>query len=189
METTRCLKIYGNVTPNAKYDVFVNGVKTKSEGEEIFSFETSTSFHGSMPISIIVHSGEITLKKSTSTYPAIFNNVHGKATIIQPIKSPVAVYKNANLESLPFEIKISSGQTLNYEHLMFNGPSRFIISVKNKNINLGEEIFIGDFLSKTVIKEITNIEYEYDYKKKSNDIFSDIDLENLKLSILSEKYK
>ena len=184
MDTFRTLRIYGFKQPGTEYIVKINGVVTELGSDDLFSFITNTKLHGSNNIIINVLSGKLTITHCYATYPALFNNVEGTATMVQPIADPIAVIENGQIFSVPFPIVVSEGETFDYEHLMFNGPSRFKIAVQGLGINPGINVFIGNAMKNEFTQGITDIQVEYDYERFPNEINSEEDLNNLKLKVL-----
>ena len=174
--SSRTLKVYFKKDSDANFDITVNSIKAEIF-DNFFSFETDTSFHGSYTITIIVYSGMLNLTRCTATYPAIVNGTQGNITMEQPIKYPIAVVKDKKIETYSFPTTITN--KLTYEHLMFNGPSYFVVDTESKDTSL----YIGDLLE-NINENVTRIETVYNYNKKPNDIFSKTDLEELKQLII-----
>lgn len=144
--TKRTLRVHGQATNNTFLKVTVDDTVVK-EGlvvDELYSFTTSTEFHGKATIRITVVSGEVTITNVTSTYPAVFNNdVDGFLTFRQPILNPFVV--NKKLVDIN-TIKLKTGDTFEYDHLMFNGPHFFVVHT-HKDVHQGDIVKIGDFLT------------------------------------------
>lgn len=187
MNSFRTLRIYGTKDPNTDYTVFVNGTEVDVGLDELYSFVTGTEFHGSYNVKICVTNGSLTLTHVTATYPAIINGIEGLATMIQPIKYPIAIFENNCMKQLEFPIKIDASEILDYEHLMLNGPTLWKIDIKDPVVKQGVNIFVGNLLTDEITNGITDIKYDYRYDKKPNDINSTVDLENLKLGILATR--
>ena len=179
MNSYRTLRIYGHKTPDAEYTVTVNDQLVCNGIEDLFSFSTDTSVHGSADIVISVESGSITLSKCIATYPATFNNVEGTVTFIQPIKEPVAVIRDGKLSTIPFAITVNQGEQFSYKHLMFNGPTRINLTVKNIDVTQGMDVYLGNFLKNEFHQCIVNFEPEYRYERYPNELTTK-DLELLK---------
>jgi len=184
MDTFRTLRIYGTRSPNTEYTVNINGEPVSVGTDELFSFVTNTKLHGSNNIVINVINGSITLTHCTATYPALFNGIEGTATMVQPIAEPVAVIENGEIKSIPFPIIVNADNPLNYEHLMFNGPTRFRISIEGLGIVPGINVFIGNAIKNEFTQGIVDIQVDYEYEKFPNEISSIEDLESLKLKVL-----
>ena len=187
MDTFRKLRIYGTTEPHTEYLVTINGESVDLGVDELFSFVTNTKFHGSNNVVITVLKGSVTLTHCTATYPASFNGIDGTATMIQPIAEPVAVIENGEIKSVPFPITVNTNETLNYEHLMFNGPTKFRIFTAGLNIFSGIDVFIGNALTKEFNPVIFDIKTDYEYEKFPNEINSKTDLDALKLKVLTSK--
>ena len=188
MDSHRTLRMYGSKTSDTNYTVTVNGQVVDNGQDELFSFITNTKLHGSYNIAISVLSGSVTLTNCTATYPALINSTEGTATFVQPIESPVAVIENETVRIVPFDISINEGTTFIYEHLMFNGPTRFNITTKDIDLFIGMNLYIGDFLTRTFNKNISDFHAEYDYTYKPN-IYNPENLEILKEIVYNTKYK
>jgi len=186
MDSYRRLKLKGTTSQSAKYKVLIDGKDVDYLDDCIFSFVTKTSFHDSLSISIVVEKGWIRLEKCTASYPATFNGISGTATIIQPIESPIAVIENNTINQIPFNITINENETFNYEHLMLNGPSKLLISIKDQEMYENIDFFVGNFLTKEISKGITDIQTEYNYNPKPNDIYKEEDLEKLKSLVINK---
>lgn len=179
MDSYRTLRIYGNKTSDASYTVTVNGEVVDHGKNELFSFITNTKVHGSCSVAISVQTGNIILTNCTATYPALFNGINGTATFVQPIESPVAIVENKKIKIIPFEISIKAGETFVYEHLMFNGPTRFNITTNNIDLFPGVDVYIGDFLTNTISQNVLGIRDEYEYTQFPNQLTFE-NLEKLK---------
>ena len=184
MDSYRTLRIYGIKTPNTEYTVRVNDHVVENGGDELFSFITSTTLHGSCSISITVSFGKLIIKNCTCTYPAIFNGVEGTATTVQPIAEPVALIKNGELITVPFDFVIDEGETFSYEHLMFNGPNKFVVTTEGKELFYGVDINLGFHWINELATGVLEVEPVYEYKPKPNDVTSLEDLKKLKEIVL-----
>ena len=176
--------MHGFKSADADYIVVINGKVIDNSTDELFSFITSTTVHGSYSISISVNTGFIIMTHCTATYPAIFNDVNGTATMIQPIAEPVAVIKNGELKTVPFEITINADENFSYEHLLINGPTRLIISTEGKELFPGVDIDVGNFIDDQILDGILDIQAVYEYQNKPNDCMSKDDLKQLKEIVL-----
>ena len=170
MDAYRTVTVYGSKTPDASYTVTVNGQEVDNSQDGLFSFITNTTLHGSCSVVIKVQTGSITLTNFTATYPALINNIEGTATFVPPIKSPVAVIRNNTIEIIPFNIDINKGTVFVYEHLLFNGPTRFNITTKNIDLFTGMDLYIGDFLTQTFNQNIVDAYEEHNYSHQPDDL-------------------
>ena len=180
MDTYRTLKIYGHRTTDVEYTVLVDGAPVNTTGEELFAFITNTKFHGGLDVMIDVQVGALSITHVTATYPAKINGVSGTVTMIQPIAEPIAI--GDQLLQMPFDIEIKSGQKFNYKHLMFNGPTRFIIHT-NITATEGMNIFMGNVLTNEFNSCIIECNPEYEYQHQFNDVHSKEHLDLLKQTI------
>lgn len=190
MESFRKLRIYASTSDDAKYKILVNGselVSYKPDDGELFSFETSTEFHGSVSVEIQVFEGFVTLSKCHATYPSIINTVPGTITMLQPMKEPIGILENGGIRSIPINgIVVSKGETFNYEHLLYNGPNVTIIELDGHDIQPNENLYLGDVLNHDVIAGIKGIEYKFEYSDvKPHNIWKGEDFEKLKEFILN----
>ena len=190
MEAFRELKVFASKSVDAKYTITINDseFKPNNKNEELFNFSTSTQFHGAYRFNLKVQEGELCLDKCLATYPALFNGIRGTMTAIQPMEEPVAVIEDGKIRSIPLEgIKISSGETFEYYHLMYNGPSMIIVEIDDHDIFPGVDIYFGDLLQKTVIDGIKSIDYTFDYSGvRPNNIWKKSDFEELKQFVLEK---
>ena len=188
MESFRKLKVFGKISTNTKYTITINGEEfTPYNGEELFNFSTSTQLHGGIKVGINVQEGEVRLEKCLVTYPAILNGINGTLTVIQPMEEPVAIIEDGTIRSIPIEgIEIHSGETFEYHHLMFNGPSTIVVETEGHDIFPDVDIYAGDLLQNDIVDGITSIDHKYDYSDmQPNNIFNKSDFENLKQIILA----
>lgn len=186
VEVYRTIRAFGECLPGTEYFVTVNGVPALREGNELFSFITSVSLHGSCTVKIEVKSGSLKMNSWTATYPALFNGVPGYAVFKQPIVNPIALFDNDQLQEFS-EISINENEIFEYEHMMFNGPTKFIISIDRETTE-GEIIFVGDLVSLSFNPGIVVNDVEHDYKKYPNDVCLSSDLEALR-NIVIERFR
>lgn len=178
-KTYRILKAHGSILEGTDYDVSILESKVNIEnGGHLFSFSTPTCFHGSYSVTITVHRGQLSIDGWTATYPALFNNTFGHAVFKQPILYPMLFVRNNSLFECS-KIKITAGETVSYEHLMFNGPTMFLIKTANP-IQENQTVYVGDLITKDYSPDVTEVGYEYAYNKVSNDISGGEDLKLLK---------
>ena len=190
MSPTRTLKVFIEPSEDAEYTIIVDGdIKQPENYNEVsFSFNTKTSFYGGIKTIIKVYSGEVKLKKCYATYPAIINDVPGTITMTQPMKTPFAILSSSGIECVPIERIIPSGESFEYEHLLFNGPSNTNVTIENVTQNLNEDLFIGDVLTGDVIDGITDIDYEFEYENvKPHNIWKPEHFEILKNYVLERQ--
>lgn len=185
MDAFRILRVYGHKQPNTQYTVTVNGMPADTAGDGLFSFTTNTKLHGSCTVSVKVDQGSITLTHGTATYPAIYNGtVSGTVTIDQPIDRPIVVI-NKTVEFIPFDITIKQGQVFDYEHMLFNGPTRFRIATVGIDLMPNLNIHIGNLRTKEFIQGVVDVQTDYEYQQQPN-MNTVEDLEKLK-SLVSNK--
>ena len=176
----RTLKVYFESSKYAEFDIQIDGASAEIE-RDYFQFQTRVDLHGSCSVSIKVTKGFVLLKRCTATYPAIINEQPSQITMFQPIKSPVALVSSNEIQILDFPIKITD--QLSYQHLMFNGPSFFIIDCKEDQYN---NLYIGNLLNGDLNPNIRNIDTVYNYTPQPNDLFSKSDLEQLYSVVLNK---
>ena len=190
METFRELNVFASTSVNAKYTITINGseFKPNNKNEELFNFSTSTQFHGGTRISITVQEGELCLDRCLATYPATFNGIEGTLTMIQPMEEQGAIIEDGMIRSIPLEgIEISSGETFDYYHLLYNGPSMLIVEIDGHDVFPGVNIYIGDVLHKNIIDGIISIDEKIDYSDAlPHDIWKKSDFEELKQFVLEK---
>ncbi len=162
MDTFRTLKIYGHRSTDVEYSVVIDNELTDNSTDELFCFQTNTKFHGALDVSITVVKGSLTITHVTATYPAEINNHAGYITMIQPIAEPVGIVTGSTLNTLPFPITVDNGQTFCYKHLMFNGPTKYIVSLNEDSFE-GMNLYVGNFLNNELNPAIGNIEYVFEY--------------------------
>ena len=184
MNSYRTLRIYGVKAPDTVYTVKINDQIVDNGINELFAFTTDTKLHGSCNISITVNFGKLVMQSCTCTYPASFNGIDGTATTVQPIAEPVAVIKNGELVTVPFDIVINKDDTFSYEHLMFNGPDKFIVTTNGIELFPGVDINLGYFWINDLASGVLEVETEYSYIPKPNDVTSLLDLTKLKELVL-----
>lgn len=173
----RKLKVYG--TDDAVYRVYINNKLEEScTANLIYEFETDTTLHDSYNVRIEVIEGTVTLEKCLVDYPAIINGKKGKVTFDQPIDHPMYTWNGQELIQRPFPIKIGAKDTVEFEQLMFNGPTLFDITVK-QGTEIGSSLYIGNLITKEFIPELLNIQPIYAYEPKDHNIWSNQSLENL----------
>lgn len=173
----RKLKVYG--TDDAVYRVFINNKLEEScTANLIYEFETDTTLHDSYNIRIEVIEGTVTLEKCLVDYPAIINGKKGKVTFDQPIDNPMYTWNGQELIQRPFPIKIQAKDTVEFEQLMFNGPTLFDITVK-EGTEIGSSLYIGNLITKEFIPEMTNIVPVYAYEPQDHNIWSNQSLQKL----------
>ena len=176
--------MYGVKDTNTVYTVKVNDQIVENGIDELFAFTTDIALHGSCNISITVNFGKLALQNCTCTYPASFNGIDGTATTVQPIDQPVAIIKNGELITVPFDIEINKDDTFSYEHLMFNGPDKFIVTTNGIELFPGIDIDLGYFWNNNLAPGVLEVETEYSYIPKPNDVTSLEDLKKLKELVL-----
>ena len=177
----RTLKVYFESSKNAEFNIQIDGAATEIE-RDYFQFQTRVDFYGSCSVSIKVTKGSVTLERCTATYPAIINDQPSQITMSQPIKSPVALVSSDEIQILDFPVKITD--QLSYQHLMFNGPSYFIIDSKEEEYS--NNLYIGNLLNRDINPSIKNIDTVYNYIPQSNDLLSNSDLEQLYSVVLNK---
>jgi len=178
----RTLKMYGS-NDNASYNVYINNVLSQSYNSDlIYKFDTETSLHDSYKIKISVTSGSLILKKCLVDYPARINNKDTKITFEQPIKNPLYVWTGKDLIVQPFDIKITAGSTIEFEQLMFNGPTYFVVKLL-KEVDYTESLYVGNLVTKSFIPEVLNITPIYEYTKQYNDIWDKNQLKMLEKQV------
>lgn len=173
----RLLKVYFDAPAGSKFKISIDG-KPADIKEDYFQFSTPVNLHGSCSVSVRVEKGSVTLKKCIVTYPALVNNQPSQVTLLQPIKSPIALVNCNEIQTLDFPVTVT--KELNFQHLMFNGPSRFIIHC-NKDC---DNLYLGNILEGDPNPNIQKIDTVYDYTPQPNDIFSIADLKQLYTIVL-----
>ena len=173
----RTLKLYG--INNAEYKVYINQELSESSNTDlIYSFSTETTLHDSYNIKIEVTKGSLILEKCLVDYPAILNGKKGKITFDQPIETPLYKFNGYELEAQPFPITINEGETVEFEQLMFNGPTLFDVELTDTT-KVKESIYIGNLITKEFIPEMKNIVPIYDYEPQDHNIWSNVSLQYL----------
>lgn len=186
VEVYRTIRAFGECAPGTEYVVTVDEKPALRESNELFSFITSVALHGSCTVKIEVKSGNLKMNRWTATYPALFNGVPGYAVFKQPIVNPIALFDNNQLQEFS-EISVNENEIFEYEHMMFNGPTKFIISI-DREINEGDTIIVGDLVTLSFTPGIVVNDVEHDYNKYPNDVCLSSDLEVLK-NIVIEKFR
>lgn len=180
----RTLKIYGE-SIDAVYNVFINDKKYESdESSLIYSFSTDTSLHDSYNIKLEVITGTVILKKCLVDYPAKINGKEGKVTFDQPIETPLYKLIGKELIPQPFDIIVEGKSTVEFEQLMFNGPTYLDVELSS-NIKYKDSLYIGNLLKTSFIPEIKMITPIYKYNKQRNNIHNKQDLAMLKEKVLT----
>jgi hypothetical protein len=186
ISTFRTLKAHGSVSQGTQYSISIREAEVNKNDETcLFSFITPTNFHGSYSVRIEVYSGELKIERWTATYPAILNGVDGFATFEQPILKPMVILKNGVLREYSF-IEVRARQVFQYEHMMFNGPTKFLIETENE-IEKNATIYVGDLIKSSFSPEIKSLKPDYQYEPKPNNLKED-DL-NLLRNIVLDKLK
>jgi hypothetical protein len=175
----RTLHVNGIKFPDTEYSVSIANHVVEYNDNELFSFTTDVKMHGSLCVQINVQHGSIIMQGCTVTYPAIINNIDGYVTIDQPITSPVTILENNKLITMPYDIKIKSGETFKYYHLMANGPSLFNIEI-NENLT-NSKLYLGNLSNIKLLNKIKKINKIYNYKHKQLNFQNPKHLEHLKL--------
>jgi hypothetical protein len=156
----RTLKLYG--TNNAEYKVFINDKQSQSfDSDLIYNFSTDTTFHGSYNVKIEVIKGSLTLEKCLVDYPATLNGKKGIMTMDQPIETPLYIWTGEKLVAQPFPITINNGETVEFEHLMFNGATFFKVDLKDE---VEDKVYVGNLITRNynpILRDIQPI-FEYD---------------------------
>ena len=134
----------------------------------ICKFTTDQKFHGSKRIEI---QGAVTIEKCLVDYPALINGKIGVVTMHQPIETPLY---SLDFVPQPFPIILGDG-TYVFEHLMFNGPTIFKVTVDKYK----PKMYIGNLITKQLAPEVKTISPVYNYKKKDNNIWDKNDLHKL----------
>jgi hypothetical protein len=184
-KTHRILKAHGSILQGTDYDVSILESKVNIEnGDHLFSFSTPVCFHGSYSVTITVHRGQLSIDRWTATYPALFNNTLGHAVFKQPILYPMLFVRNNSLFECS-KIKITAGETLSYEHLMFNGPTMFLIKTVNA-IQENQTVYVGDLITKDYAPGFTVVGAEYAYNKVPSNLSGGEDLTLLKKKALDK---
>jgi hypothetical protein len=183
--TTRTLKIYGSYDIGTDIRVTIDGVPADNilQGTVLYSFDTSSELHGKATTHIEVISGKITLGDVTATYPAVINGVEGLISFIQPIENPLVTYTD-KLTTIPKNLTLTAPSTIEFDHLMLNGPSRLIITGA-VSIDPGGNIFVGDLRNPPPPN--VSVHQDYQYTPKPNQ-FNQEDLDTL-LSLVYPGYK
>lgn len=170
---TRTLQILGTADPSTIGRVVVNDVCVH-DGEFIsdtlFAFKTTVTTHGRAVIDIAINTGSIKIENIIVTYPAIINkSIKGFMTFPQPIKTPMVQNLGDRIVTLQ---NVIVDKHIEYDHLMYNGPSYWDIEVDS--VELYEGINID---ARTVKLLSVDAVFNYDYKKF--DVTSDDDFKKL----------
>jgi len=188
----RTLKLYG--INNAKYKVYINDKISQSfDSNLIYTFSTNTTLHGSYNIKIEVIKGSLILEKCLVDYPATLNSKKGSITMVQPIESPLYKWIGQELIVQPFPIEISEGETVDFEHLMFNGPTFFQVALNQETTE--ENLYIGNPITKDYISELKDIQPVFEYDPEDWNLWSKESLQKLvnlvtkKLTSNTKEYK
>lgn len=183
--TIRTLKIHGHYEPDTDIQVTVDGVPADNilQGPVLYSFNTSSELHGKATTRIEVISGKITLGDITATYPAVVNGVEGLISFIQPIECPLVTYTD-KLNIIPKYLTLTAPSTIEFDHLMLNGPSRLIITGA-VGIDPGGDMFVGDLRNPPPPN--VSVFQDYQYTPKPNQ-FNQEDLDIL-LSLVYPGHK
>ena len=180
----RTLKVYGD-KKDTNYTVYINNELYKDNNEPyIYSFKTETSLHDSYNIKISVSKGTLVLKNCLVDYPALINKKESKVTFEQPIETPMYKWSEGELIPQPFDITITTGETVEFEQLMFNGPSYLDVKISN-DVQYDDSLYIGNLLKMKFIPGILGITPVYEYSKESNTVWSKEDLKQLEDKVIS----
>ena len=118
----------------------------------VLSYKTDHKFHGSKRIVI---EGPVLLGKVIAEYPAKINGQFGIVAFDQPIETPLYY----NFIPQPFPLFV--GGTQEFDHLMFNGPDYFKMTVDEYK----PWMYIGN-----VYKCGLDIVPVYKYDRQTNDL-------------------
>jgi len=143
MRYERKLVVIGDVIDNTIIDVSVDGSNVKSglvetgSNVEIYSFTDNVKRHGKLSVDFKIETGSLILKKVRVYYPAIIQSsdefIIGKFLIDQPIHNPLLKFNQFTKKVEPVNYKLDSSTT--FDHIFFNGPSYWVINVKNITSN------------------------------------------------------
>lgn len=159
---TRYFYIFGSRTADARFFVSVNRepIVNPFETEDHFysndpslgvinySFTTDSHAFGTVPITISVWQGSITVSQTRVAYPAKLYPAGAKSqsgyyTIIQPIGDPKWLVRiNGQLQPdqvqtdalKESEFTLHAGDFMQYNHGMINGPDYFSVSYQSKTL-------------------------------------------------------
>jgi len=170
--------IYGE-NQSARYTVHVNNQLAQSyKSDLIYRFETESTVHGSYSVRIAVTEGSLILQSSLARYPAWINGKQSKISLPQPFDTPLYTWKNHRLVPLLFPIIIKSGEVLEFEHVMMNGPDYWEIEVDD-SCKFSDCLYIGDLYKEEYIPELLNKKAIYNYQRQPNDIHNPAHLNEL----------
>jgi hypothetical protein len=92
----------------------------------LYSFVTDVAVHSSMDTKIILDSGSLHIYYVEVRYPALINHaVRGYYTLRMPIEKPMVSQTTNKFLEFPVIIK----DQIHYQHLAFNGPSHWSVTV------------------------------------------------------------
>ena len=155
----RYLFVYGKRSSDAEFDVCIDGKPIDNPFADIeqfdldhpdlgpaqYSFSTENSFLGAIPIKVKMLKGSLTLTRARVFYPAKITNNEGSDSfgyygMFQPIGDPKWMVRiNDQLQTLEEQdqhltgevhYKITAGDTLEYYHVMIDGPDYWWIGYK-----------------------------------------------------------
>ena len=155
----RYFNVHGTKSADTKFEVHVDGKLIDNPFVDIeqfdpyypdlgpvqYSFSTENSFFGAIPVKINMLQGSLTLTRVRVFYPAKITNNEGSDSVgyygvFQPIGDPKWMVKiNDQLQTLQEQdqhltgevhYKITAGDTLEYHHLMIEGPDYWWIGYK-----------------------------------------------------------
>jgi hypothetical protein len=182
----RTIKVLGTAVPGTVINVTVDGIPADTLIDSaLYSFTTSTKFHGKQTVRIKVTEGSITFGEITATYPALLNDSVGYATFIQPIENPMVTFTD-QLNYVPKALTLTAPSEFEYDHLMLNGVTRLCI-ITTQDVQQGDELYIGDIRTGQIPQYVVSITPEYDYSYLPNQ-FNQTDLDKL-LSTIYPTYK
>ena len=172
----RTLKLYG--TNNAEYKVYINDELSQSfDSDLIYTFNTDTTLHGSYNVKIEVTKGSLTLEKCLVDYPATLNGKKGIMTMDQPIETPLYKWTGQELIAQPFPIEISEGETVEFEHLMFNGATFFKVDLKHETTE--EKVYVGNLITRNYNPDLRDIQPVFEYEPEDWNLWSKESLQKL----------
>lgn len=157
--------IVQGTTKDADIVVTINGVICKDTLKDyIFSFESPSEFHGSVPISVQVVSGQISITQALACYPTNL----GTITFPLPINPFVRLHKD-HIEELS-NIIIKEGELFEYNHLIVNGPNYWVTTSPG-------DIFVDDI-------SVTDITPIFEYSPYTATHRNNAAIDELKRSLL-----
>jgi hypothetical protein len=149
----RILVVTPTFSDDCIYDVYVDGIKYKNVGDELYSFHLDSREHTGKKIKLVVHKGSITIQDhhSVAHYPLLVGKVWSRIKITQ---KEYLNWAYNNKVDIKFPIVCKEGEEIEFYHIVANGPNYVEYHIDYDIIPVSNSVEAN---TKSVIKKIKEV--------------------------------